>query len=372
MGNKEHKITFFTPTFNRTGSELVLLSLIKYLPKHFKATVVSKYRGSLSGLLPKQVFYDSIFSSVNDRGIGFKVWRKFFGAKALKKTLSQYKDSVWYINTILLPDVMEYAFNHNIRVILHVHELGQMYHLLSEQQINRMVSYPKLIIANSNASRNVLRAYKASSEIRICYPGLSDKAFVFNPDLYKTHRAYLGIKNEFVWMMSGSFDDNKNPNLLVDIAMKLKQQPIEFKCLWIGSEGTNKGSSEKYKQYAQQQGVQDNVIWVVDANNYFNYFNAADGFVLTSKLESFSLVTLEALQLGLPIVANNCIGVNEILGSDYGFIFDNENAEQMAEKMLEIMRLPTSRNLEKGRTRAAHFNIQHIKDQWIELLQNQI
>ena len=81
MENKEHKITFFTPTFNRTGSELVLLSLIKYLPKHFKATVVSRYRGSLSGLLPKQVFYGSIFSSVNDRGIGFKVWRKFFGAK---------------------------------------------------------------------------------------------------------------------------------------------------------------------------------------------------------------------------------------------------------------------------------------------------
>ena len=372
MTNNNFHITFFTPSFNATGSELVLLNLLKYLPSEFTASLVSKYRGSLSPLLPERITYTSIFPSASDKHLVFRIWRRLFGNKRLYSSLEKYKNSIWYINTILMPDVMEYAFKHKIRVILHVHEMGQMYRLLSEQQIQRLVSYPELIIANSNASRNVLRSFKSSSEIRICYPGLSVKAFVFNPQLYTAHRAKLGITKEFVWMMSGSFDDNKNPRLFVDLAAQLKQQGLNFKFLWIGSEGPNKGVSEKYMQYGKEQGVDDRMIWAVNAKNYFDYFNSADGFVLTSKLESFSLVTLEALQLGLPIVANNCVGVNEILGSEYGAVIEGENTQLMAEKMQEIMALPNSRNLKKGQARAARFDIQHIKDHWIELLKSQL
>ncbi len=372
MTNSEVHITFFTPNFNATGSELVLLNLLKYLPTEFKASLVSKYKGSLSTLLPERISYASIFPSASDKHLVFKIWRRLFGNRRFYNSLEKYQNSIWYINTILLPDVMEYAFKHRIRVILHVHEMAQMYRLLSEQQIQRLVTYPELIIANSNASRNVLRSHKSSSEIRICYPGLSVKAFVFNPQLYTSHRSRLGISNEFVWMMSGSFDDNKNPRLFVDLAALLKQQGLNFKFLWIGSEGPNTGISEKYIQYGKEQGVNDKLIWAVNTKNYFDYFNSADGFVLTSKLESFSLVTLEALQLGLPIVANNCIGVNEILGSEYGAIIDGENTQLMAEKMQEIMAYPNSRNLDKGQARAARFDIQHIKDHWIDLLKAQL
>lgn len=58
--------------------------------------------------------------------------------------------------------------------------------------------------------------------------------------------------------------------------------------------------------------------------NPFPLLKHADCFVCSSRAEGFSLVVLEAMILGLPIVATNCAGPNELVGnSEYGLLVDN-------------------------------------------------
>lgn len=367
-------ITFFTPTLQKTGSELVLFNLLNYLPDHFNATVVSKYQGDLYYVLPKKINKDYIFKFQYPTTLIYKLYYKLFKARILKTKLNKYKNSVWYINTIVLPDIIEFAVKNNIRVIVHVHELQQMYTVLLPEQLKQLISYPKLIIANSNASRSVLEGFKATSDIKVCYPAIPTQNFNYNEKAYSTYRKQLKISDStFVWTMVGSIDENKNPKLFIDIAVELKKANCDFKLLWIGSSSIGSDGEMEYVNYAIEKGVSDTIIWKTNVNNdYLNYFNCADGFVLTSKLESFSLVTLEALLLGLPVVANNCIGVNEILNGEYGKVIDNSNAIKMSEEMVLVMQKPKTRDSQIGRSIANKFDILIWQKVWVDLLNEYI
>jgi glycosyltransferase involved in cell wall biosynthesis len=374
LSKDKTNITFFTPTLQKTGSELVLFNLLNYLPDHFNATVVSKYQGDLYYVLPEKINKDYIFKFQYPTTLIYKLYYKLFKARILKTKLNKYKNSVWYINTIVLPDIIEFAVKNNIRVIVHVHELQQMYTVLSQEQLKQLISYPKLIIANSNASKSVLEGFKATSDIKVCYPAIPTQNFNYNKKAYSTYRKQLKINDStFVWTMVGSIDENKNPKLFIDIAVELKKANCDFKLLWIGSSVSGPIGEMEYVNYAIEKGVSDAIIWKTNVNNnYLNYFNCADGFVLTSKLESFSLVTLDALLLGLPVVANNCIGVNEILNGEYGKVIENGDAIKMSEEMRSIMDQTKTRDSQTARSIVIKFDIKIWQKVWLDLLNKYI
>ena len=104
---------------------------------------------------------------------------------------------------------------------------------------------------------------------------------------------------------------------------------------------------------------------------YQNYFNCADGFILTSKKESFSLVTVEALLLGLPVVTHDCGGVREILKEDIGVIVkEKNNVTQFAEAMVHFMDNSHAHDKAKGIARAQEFDISIWSQKWNAILDN--
>lgn len=365
MSDNSPNLIFFTPTLQKTGSELVLFNLLRHLPQTCNAVVISKYKGVLFDDIPSGVKKNYLFETAKPSGLLDRVMRRFFPGVLLDNKLQSYKNAVWYINTIVMPDILEYAVKNKIRVILHVHELEQMYKLLSEQQISHVCTYPELIITNSNASREVLLKLGSKADIKICFPSVDYARFNYNKEKYLIWRRKLGITNEFVWVMSGSFDENKNPKLFIDITVMLKQSGLPFVMLWIGIVTGDNKTVLLYKKYAEERGVAGNIIWIENTPDYFEHLNCSDGFVLTSRLESFSLVTVEALHLGLPIVANNCRGVNEILQKEYGVVIDGENAVEMAKEMVTIMKTESSRKIEKGKAIANRFDMNKIKNVWL-------
>lgn len=370
MTNELINITFFTPTLQKTGSEMVLFNLLKYLPNNFNATIVTKYKGILYDDIPKKINKDFIFRFQNPSNLLLKIYYKIFRKRILQNKLELYKDSVWYINTIVLPEIIDFAVKNKIKIIVHVHELAEMYKILSNVQLEQLVNYPKMIIANSNASKSVLLAFKSNADIRICYPAINTNTIKYNKIDYNIIRKSLSInENEFVWTMVGSIDENKNPKLFVDIAVQLKKHANNFKLMWIGSSNQGIENERVYVKYAEDNHVSDSIIWINNKQmDYLKYFNCADGFVLTSKLESFSLVTLEAMLLGLPVVANNCIGVNEVLGNDYGIIIDNSDAIKMSQEMLIIMNKPKQRESDIAPVKASKFDISIWNKIWLNYL----
>jgi len=54
-----------------------------------------------------------------------------------------------------------------------------------------------------------------------------------------------------------------------------------------------------------------------------------DFFVMFSRVETFSVVTLEAMLCGLPVIATKCGGPEEYLKPEYGILIDKEDIEQL-------------------------------------------
>jgi glycosyltransferase involved in cell wall biosynthesis len=76
----------------------------------------------------------------------------------------------------------------------------------------------------------------------------------------------------------------------------------------------------------------------------FRYYSNASVFVLPSLADSFSLVVLEAMACGLPVIVSAHTGSKEVLteGLD-GFIVPIRDVEALKEKILYFYRHPDAR-----------------------------
>ncbi len=363
MAKEKHKIVFFTPELGRTGSEIALLNLLPFT-KDLDVTVVAMYKGELYDSLPSHVtrkyLYKSRDTSLIDRGL--RRLKKDLAVPALLKGL---RDATWYINTMVMPDILEYAEENMVPSIVHVHELEQMYSFLSPGQLKRLVEYPSLIIANSTTSAEVLKGHGRKEKLEVVYPSIQTSKIVYDEGIAADYRSQLNIApSVFTWMMCGTLDNNKNPALFFEVAKKLKAAGANCKLVWIG------GSEERtadWRSATEKEGMSDMVIWTGDAGDEFRkYFMIGDGLLLTSQRESFSMVTAEAQLLGIPVVANNCGGVSEVLGKNSdAIISERNNASQMAEKMIQQMKQPRRRSPQPEMKR---FDTGEIGKKWIDLL----
>lgn len=386
------KILFITPTAKQTGSEIVLYNLLSNLNRQdFQAVgLVSKLNGVLLDRLSNNIdiptysfeSYLKRFSFlINQVGLGLLRKKNFITFHSnIKKYLfhsflqhihNLLEPDYWYINTLVIPEALEYACLHNIPCIVHSHELEQMLVHLSDQDIERLINYPKLIIACSHTAANMLKILGRDKNLEICFSSIDTKKIL--PDAHRVEniRNNLGIQETtFLWANSGSTDINKNPLLFVEIAanlLKKYQQDIHF--MWIGNHRSS-GLDCFTKKYAEHLGIAEKITWIgiLDSEEYYNYLYAANGFVITSTKESLSAVTLEALYLQKPVLSFNCGGTKEIIKSNLGYVINSWNVSDMVNQMIDVMNNDLNFCPEKARKEAKKYDLSLQATQWNQLL----
>lgn len=363
------KITFFTPTMNRTGAEITLFNFINRINEGMEVAVISKYKGELLNLLPSNIARLFLYYSPIKSYYLKKIWKPFHRKILLPLKAAKFKNTVWYVNTITLPEVVEYAEKHKIKLIIHVHEREHFFAKLSPEELKSLIQYPHLIIACSKMAEQVLAEFGRNQGVEICYSPVDTQKIVKDKSVYNDFRKQLGIgKETFLWVMSGTMDANKNPNLFIDIAFEIVKTAPNTLFMWIGVKENE--LLQECKERVSQLGLSEKIRWIEHVgSDYFSYFNCADGFVLTSIKESFPLVSLEALCLELPIVSQDCGGIREILKDDLGQIIYKMNApDLMAEAMIKYMSGELKHDVEKGKQRASEYDINKEAARWNKIL----
>ena len=87
-----------------------------------------------------------------------------------------------------------------------------------------------------------------------------------------------------------------------------------------------------------EKNLKDKVIFLGMINNPFIFMKNSQGFILSSKVEGFGLVLVEALYCGAKVISSNCpTGPSQILlNGEAGELFKVSNVAELLNK-LEII-----------------------------------
>ncbi len=90
-----------------------------------------------------------------------------------------------------------------------------------------------------------------------------------------------------------------------------------------------KGEFLPYRELARGLGIDDAVYFTGLKKNPYPYLKAGSLYVLTSYYEGFPNAMVEAMSMGLPVIATDCMtGPREILEDQYGILIPNMSPEE--------------------------------------------
>lgn len=190
-----------------------------------------------------------------------------------------------------------------------------------------------LIIANSQMVKNQIMQHYAVQEhkIMIIYNGVDLTRFTPGDKLRwkDTVRRSLSIPADSpVVLFVGSGFERKGLETLIE-SVSFLRKPL-LKVLVIG-----KGNVNKYREFAREKSISDNILFLDPQIEIEKYYAAADLFVLPTLYDPFSNATLEAMASGLPVITTKNNGVSELIeNGQEGYILDSLfNGEELAGKI---------------------------------------
>jgi GalNAc-alpha-(1->4)-GalNAc-alpha-(1->3)-diNAcBac-PP-undecaprenol alpha-1,4-N-acetyl-D-galactosaminyltransferase len=205
-----------------------------------------------------------------------------------------------------------------------------------------------------------------------------DRVMVINNgidlNIVKERKAVLGdrnmVKKELGYMSEDKIILNiarlkpqKNHQLLIQSFEKFSKKNNNFKLL-ILSLGSEK---ENLEQMIKRLNLGDKVFLLGYRDEAFKYYYIADMFVLTSKIEGFPNVFLEAMAYGVPVVTTKVAGTEEIMREGKnGFIVES-TIDSVAEKM-ELVSRNHGQYVSACLETAERFDIKKIVWQYEELI----
>lgn len=367
---KKIKILFFTPYAGRTGSEMFLWYMFGHVNKNIaEISLISECNGELLCQMPEEVKtfvslkYPNTFTRIKQivaRYLGINLYDAH-----ILSIHKKVKPDYWYLNTVLMTNKLILAKKNNIPVIIHFHELTSDYGLVSKQQLQLAVEYSTLCIADSQVVYNKLKILGAKN-IVLQYECIDIGKIKVNELNALKIKEELGLnKFSFIWLMSGSSSTRKGIDMVPELAKHLKVQQAAL--VWLGN-NSNTGMDLMIEKEIESNKL-DNVFFLgKKTEDYYDYMNLMDGFVLTSREEPFGMVVVEALALGKPVVSFNAGGVSEIVTPETGRVVNSWNVEDLAQTMKEVSLNKIGFSSEKARERAIDFDVTNQVKNWENIL----
>jgi glycosyltransferase involved in cell wall biosynthesis len=106
------------------------------------------------------------------------------------------------------------------------------------------------------------------------------------------------------------------------------------------------------RKLAQNLGLADRVHFLGFREDIMRYHAGASLFALSSDVESFGNVILEALSFGVPVVATDCGGPREVLGDNaFGWLTPPGDAKAFERAMLDAASAAPAPDKLKSRSR---------------------
>ncbi|MEO0114498.1 MAG: sugar transferase [candidate division WOR-3 bacterium] len=191
----------------------------------------------------------------------------------------------------------------------------------------------RIIVINQKDYNGTLQRKIANPrKVRLVYNGI-DTAAVRAIEPKSNLRQELGLKPDTILLsFTGRLCRQKNLNLLIETLPLL---PNNFVLLLIGGD---LNLEKELRQRVNQLGLSNRVLFLGFRSDVISLIKATDIFILPSLWEGLSISLLEAMAAGLPVIASDIKGNNEIIqDGKNGLLFNPLDRTDLARKILTLV-----------------------------------
>lgn len=197
----------------------------------------------------------------------------------------------------------------------------------------------------------------------------SHTTYIYNPITVDNFQS-SELTNKEIIFVARLVKEQKGLDYLIEIGKKLKGSGWIIRVL---GDGVNRKWLESQ---IDALGLTD--VFVLEGSvkeNIEQYYEQASIFISTSKWEGFGLVITEAMACGLPVVAFENSGPNEILNyGEYGILIPKYDIEAFYQELTQLMNSYEQRKAwsEKSLKRSQDFKIDAICEKWSEIINSTV
>lgn len=326
-----------------SGSEIAIMNLMDSLSNeiHFITYIANPGNRSELDFQKRRQLLKKPYETIFQKSFRYVTGNKKFGHSIhIQNYLKKSPQDYLLLNTILAVNYVNEELLREQKIILYVHETELMLVNLSKEKLLLILKEVNWIFCSSNYIKDYFSILGRKDRIEVLYPAVNFKNFCLplqSPDI----REKLGFKKEhFIWGMTGALLPNKNPEGFIKAALKITKKFPNTRFLWMGSTG-NSGYELYLRRYIREKSL-EGLMFILERKNenYFQYLNCIDGYLLTSYSESFSLAALEAVAFNKPVVSFPCGGVLESVPENFRKMTSQFSIDELTELMIMQMNEP--------------------------------
>ncbi len=210
-----------------------------------------------------------------------------------------------------------------------------------------------------------------------------ESTVVSNPiemQFYKENQTKEALKKElgfagFTVLYAGRISEEKRVDTIIDAFKDFSKNKNGVTLVLVGEGSLRK----KFEKIVKESGKSNQIKFIGpylgdSKKDLYDIFHASDIFVIASIFETQSMVTLQAMASGLPVIASNVGALPDIVNSERGLLFDVGNSIQMAEQLEVMYSNPEMRDKfgKNGRTFSEKYSAEKVAKEWEKIYNNVI
>jgi len=188
-------------------------------------------------------------------------------------------------------------------------------------------------IACSEATKRKLTEFAGISarEVEVVYNCVDLDTFGSGRD-FREERESMGIReNCFVAGFAGRLVRRKGWEEFIKAGKIVSGRHADFRLL-IAGDGPDRG---RMLDLAEKLQISDRVVYLGGVDRMARFYGLLNCFVIPSHWEPMGMVAIEAQACGIPVIASDVEGLNEIVvDGENGLLFTAKKEKELAEKII--------------------------------------
>lgn len=328
------KVVFVISALRGGGAEKFVLNLYKAMEKYqgCECHIVSVEKLVEHDIDGYRVHFVSDFCNVSKKGLR-RLWYKKNVARAVDRFVKDNIDAdALVLSNMLLSDKIMSKSRLNVFHVIHspyndvfLNGVSNIKKVLIKRKVNSWYKNHPLVFVSEHAKDSFELSFNICKASYVIHNPINVEIDCSDS---------INIIGDYI-VHVGRFNREKRHDRLIDIFSQVKNTKV--KLLLIGD-----GKLQSIiKADVERRGLKDRVVFVGFKSNPYQYIKKSKGLLLTSDFEGLSMVLLEAINLGVPVLSTDCSSaIRSVVINNESSLVPLDDTNLFSEKIDELLVSP--------------------------------